>query len=323
METTRQRIVVGIDGSAGARAAVTWALTEAANRRSVVEVVVDVVTAFPVDFYWTDAYLLDNRRIAAIRSDTEARARAMVDEVRHDPAVAELSGAAELDVQVLVGAGPPAPHLVQRSEGAALLVVGSRGRGALRSTVAGSVALHCSAHARCPVVVVHPMTAPAKEPARVVVGLDDSRHGRAALAAAVAQAAPMGARVDGVLAYEPLDYWSELYIGMAPPPGETLEVALARGKAIVGHLLDPGAVGSGSVRVLAVEGRPGQVLVHQAEGARLLVVGSRCHNPLQGVVLGSVALHCVMHAPCPVLVARGHPVVEVEPAVRATAAAAG
>ena len=319
MDTPRQRIVVGVDGSAGARAALTWALAEAANRRAAVE----VITAFPVDFYWTDAFLLDKRRIDAIRSDTEARARAMVDEVRLDTAVAGLPGADELDVQVLVGAGPPAPHLVQRSEGAALLVVGSRGRGALRSTVAGSVALHCSAHARCPVVVVHPMTAPAKEPARVVVGLDDSGHGRAALAAAVAQAAPMGARVDGVLAYEPLDYWSELYVGMAPPPGETLEVAVARGKAIVAHVLDAGAVGSGSVRVLAVEGRPGQVLVHQAEGARLLVVGSRSHNPLQGVVLGSVALHCVMHAPCPVLVVRGRPVGDAEPAVRATAAAAG
>jgi nucleotide-binding universal stress UspA family protein len=322
VDKARQRIVVGIDGSAGARVALAWALTEAASRRADVE----VVTAFPVDFYWTDAYLLDSRRIDAIRSDTEARARATVDEVRRDPTVAALPGAADIDVKVLVVAGPPAVHLVERSDDAALLVVGSRGRGALQSTVAGSVALHCSAHATCPVVVVHPMTAPAGEPARVVVGLDDSEHGRAALAAAVAQAAPQGARVDAVLAYEPLDYWSDLYEGMAPSPGETLEQALARGKAIVTDVLAPASVESDRVRVLAAEGRPGQVLIHQAEGARLLVVGSRSRNQLQGVLLGSVALHCVMHAPCPVLVVHPRPNRSVEPAARdavAAAAAAG
>lgn len=71
MDEARQRIVVGIDGSDGARAALVWALTEAAARSAPVE----VVTAFPVDFYWTDAYLLDTRRIEAIRADTEARSR--------------------------------------------------------------------------------------------------------------------------------------------------------------------------------------------------------------------------------------------------------
>ncbi|MET0764641.1 MAG: universal stress protein, partial [Blastococcus sp.] len=40
---------------------------------------------------------------------------------------------------------------------------------------------------------------------------------------------------------------------------------------------------------------------------RLLVVGSRSRNQLRGVVLGSVALHCVMHAPCPVLVVHPKP----------------
>ncbi|MCU1668821.1 MAG: universal stress protein [Blastococcus sp.] len=68
-----ERIVVGIDGSAGPRAALAWALTEGAD--------VEVVTAFPVDLYWPDAYLLDSRWSDAIRSDAEARARAMG--VRH------------------------------------------------------------------------------------------------------------------------------------------------------------------------------------------------------------------------------------------------
>jgi nucleotide-binding universal stress UspA family protein len=302
VDATRQRIVVGVDGSAGARAALVWAMTEAARRRADIE----VVTAFPVDFYWTDAYLLDTRRIEVIRSDTEGRARAMIDEVRRDTSAAS-PGAGDVDVQLLVVAGSPAVHLVARSEGAALLVVGSRGRGSTRSAIAGSVALHCSAHAKCPVVVVHATTATPDEPARVVVGLDDSEPGRTALAAAVAQAAALDARVDAVLAYQPLDYWSDPYGGMAPPLGETREQALTRGQVIVADVLGPAPVERGRVRVLAVEGPPRQTLVHEAAGARLLVVGSRGRNQLRGLLLGSVALHCVMHAPCPVLVIHPQP----------------
>jgi nucleotide-binding universal stress UspA family protein len=290
---TRQRIVVGVDGSPGARLALSWALAEAARRGADVE----VVAAYPVDFYWTDPYLLDSTRLDAVRADTEARARALVDEMRSQP---DLVGAADVAVDVVVCGGAPAAHLVRHARDAALLVVGSRGRGGVRSAVAGSVALHCAAHAPCSVVVVHPAAVPASEPGRVVVGLDDSDHARAALATAVAQAAALGAEVEAVVAYEPPNYWSDAYAVLVPPSGETAEHAQRRGEAIVQEVLGPDA--AGTVRVGAVEGHPAQVLAHIAEGARLLVLGSRSRNQLEGVVLGSVALHAVMHAPCPVLV---------------------
>lgn len=293
MDATEQRIVVGIDGSAGARAALAWALAEAARRGADLE----VVHAFPVEVSWTDAHLLDSGNVDAIRSDTRTRAEATVAEVRAEGAVPAGPG-----VQVVVVAGPPAAELVQRSDGAALLVVGSRGRGALRSALAGSVALHCAAHARCPVVVVHPESAPVAEPARVVVGLEDSEPARAALLVAVAQAGALGARVDAVLAYEAPNYWSDLYAVLAPPLGETGEHASARGERIVGEVVGAEPIARGTVRVVPVEGHPGPVLREQAEGARLLVVGSRSRNLLAGVVLGSTALHCVVHGPCPVMV---------------------
>jgi nucleotide-binding universal stress UspA family protein len=297
----RQRIVVGIDGSDGARAALAWTLTEAVRRGADVE----AVTAVPVDFYWTDPYLLDTGRVSAMRTETEVRARALVSEVRKDPAVAAVRGADGVDVAVLVVSGAPPAHLVQRSEDAALLVVGSRGRSALRSTVAGSVALHCAVHARCPVVVVHPPTGPAEEPARVVVGLDDSEPARAALAAAAGHAADQDALIDAVVAYQPPNYWVDLYALMPAPAGETGQYARTRGETVVAEVLGAAALEQGSVRVTAVEGHPAQELVRRAEGARLLVVGSRSRNQLEGVVLGSVALYCVLHAPCPVLVVRG------------------
>jgi len=195
--------------------------------------------------------------------------------------------------------------LLDHAETADLLVLGSRGRGGIRSTMLGSVALHCASHAACPVVVVHPAREVAGgEPSaapRVVVGVDDSGHATAALVAAVAEARRRGARVEAVLAYRLPDYWSEVYAGMTPPPEETRASALERAQAVVTDALGAGA---DAVDVTVAEGRAGEVLVQQAPGADLLVVGSRSRSTVPGMVLGSVALHSMIHAPCPVMVVR-------------------
>jgi nucleotide-binding universal stress UspA family protein len=292
------RIVVGVDGSAGARAGLVWALGEAGRRGADLE----VLGAVPVDVYWADPYLVESGRIDAFRADTEARARALVEDVRGDPATVGSSG---VSVQVVVHAGPAAELLVEQAEGADLLVVGSRGRSGTRSTLLGSVALHCSTHATCPVVVVHQSQPSTGEASRVVVGLEDSGMSRAALRAAVAEAARLGTEVEAVVAYQRFDQWSELYTLAAPPVGETAEDARRRGKRIVAEVLGDVRAGSGpAVHVLAAEGPAGHVLVRRAEGAALLVVGSRSRNRLTGMVLGSVALHCVVHASVPVMVVR-------------------
>ena len=298
MDRATHRVVVGVDGSPGARSALAWALPEAARRAAVVE----VVTAFPVDVYWLDPLLLDTRRLDSIRADTERQARAQVDEVRRDPTVASHPGVVDLDVRVQAVAAPPAPKLVQMSSGADLLVVGSHGHAPVRSAVCGSVALHCAAHAPCPVVVVHPVPDETEDQARIVVGLDDSTPARAALTAAIAHASRTDARVDAVVAYERPRYWTEPYTEIMPSPEESQARALSRGQELVAQTV----AGSPSdvVRVRAVEGHPAQVLLRESAGARLLVVGSRSRNTLQGLALGSVALACVTTAPCPVLVVR-------------------
>ncbi|TFV71019.1 universal stress protein [Blastococcus sp. CT_GayMR19] len=292
MNADRSPVVIGVDGSPGARAALEWAWAAAARRGAPLR----AMSAFPVDDYWADAVLLDASRVDALRSATAARLTALVAEVR------AAAGDPEVQVHVTVVAGAPAEHLVQLSEGAGLLVVGSRGRGGVRSTLLGSVALHCATSAACPVVVVHPsLDTPSPLPGarasspRVVVGLDDSTAAQAALMRAVDLADELDAEVDAVIAVQPPVSWSEFDVVV--PLADVRERALARAQAQVAR------VPAGSrVSVLAVEGPAGAVLAERSAGAALLVVGSRSRSALPGMLLGSVALHCVVHAQCPVMV---------------------
>ncbi|NIH69190.1 universal stress protein [Modestobacter marinus] len=297
----RPRVVVGVDGSPGSRAALAWALVSAARTGAALA----VVSAFPVDFYWSDPYLLDRGRIEALRSHTEARTRELVDEVRREPAVASVPGASSVAAAVVVVPGAAAEHLVETSAGAAQLVVGSRGRGGVRSTLLGSVALHCSTHARCPVVVVHPSEVAASRP-RVVVGVDGSEASRAALAQAVSAAALTGAELEAVAAFQQPTYWGDAQLVLAKPVAEVREAARRRAEEEVAEVA--GGRPTVTVRVVTVEGPAGEVLVQRASGAELLVVGSRSRSGLPGMLLGSAALHCVVHARCPVMVV--HPPAE-------------
>ena len=280
------RVVVGVDGSPGARAALVWAMADAARRGAAVE----VVSAFPVEIYWGDPVLIDERRIEAVRADTEVRVRALVDEVRSE------AGGGDVVVDVTVVPGPAAHGLLTAADGADLVVVGSRGRGSVASTVLGSVALHAVTHARCPVVVVQPRAETSASP-RVVVGVDVSDASREALARAVAEAALLDAGVTAVAAYTLRSYWSGAYQAAVPPVERLREAVRSQAEDMVAAIGAPATVG-----VLPVEGPAGDTLVRAAEGAELLVVGSRGRGAVRGMLLGSVALHCVIHAPCPVMV---------------------
>ena len=139
------RIVVGVDESSHALTALRWALREALVRKASVEVVhawLPPVTALP--FGATMPMSLDEGEI-------DAAARADLDQVV-DTALAELGEAPEVIRTVLPGSA--APTLVEVSDGAALLVVGSHGRTGWRKLMLGSVADAVVQHATCPVVVV-------------------------------------------------------------------------------------------------------------------------------------------------------------------------
>lgn len=294
------RVVVGVDGSPGARAALVYAFAAAIRRRADLE----VVAAYPVTLPWAGGASVDVPAMAAIRADAEARAAAFLAEVRADLAGAT-PGMDDVPVRLTVDGGPAAQILVDRAADAELLIVGSRGRGAVRSALLGSVALHCATHAHCPVAVVHGTTEAPDATDRVVVGVDGSEASQASLRAGVVEAARLGTAVDAVAAYSLDDYWTGWFpVDLSPLIDVEAGVRGRAEKAVQAVLADLAPeLGDRlpDVRVDVVEGPASDVLIERGRTAQLLVVGSRGHGSIRGLLLGSVALRCAMHAACPVL----------------------
>jgi nucleotide-binding universal stress UspA family protein len=292
-EEVDPRVVVGVDGSAGSRAALVEAWRTAVRRGADL----DVVSVLPPPHQWSRP-APEVQRQDEVLADTEMRVRVLVDEV-----AAEV-GTGPGRVRVRAVPGSPAGVLVGAAEGAEVLVVGSRGRGAVRSAVLGSVALHCVAQARCPVEVVPERSV--EHAAGVVVGVDGSAESFGALRVAVEEAARRGTTVRVVAAWEVGDMWSDMYVLTGP---EKNQVRTRLEQAVASEVADArdefsATVGprTPDITTDVVEGPPSDLLVAAAEGAELLVVGSRGHGAIRGLLLGSVALRCIVHAPCSVLV---------------------
>lgn len=146
------------------------------------------------------------------------------------------------------------------------------------------------------------MTTPTSAPGRIVVGIDGSSHSVGALRWALRQAVLTGAQLDAVACwrtapmvgdYAPVGY---VDLDLTGPTGDHARDAVADAVAAT-----PGAA-QVSVHTRVVQGYPTVVLLEAAVGADLLVVGSRGHGELSGMMLGSVGLHCATHASCPVLI---------------------
>ncbi|MDN3242006.1 universal stress protein [Glycomyces tritici] len=136
---------------------------------------------------------------------------------------------------------------------------------------------------------------------RIVVGVDGSGPSIRALEWAVRQARRTGAKIEAVQAWEvPTMYGSGM---MVLPGGEEFDQSARQSlEAAVSHAL--GAKTDVEVEHHTVGGHPAKTLIDMAEGADLLVVGSRGHGGFVGSLIGSVSHYCVHHAPCPVVVIR-------------------
>ena len=133
---------------------------------------------------------------------------------------------------------------------------------------------------------------------RIVVGVDGSKSSVDALLWAANQARLTGASLEVVTTWE-----SPPNLGWPAPSPDKFHPESDARQMLSGIITrELGGTVEIDVSQLVIEGRPAPALLEQAQGADLLVVGSRGRGTLVGTLLGSVSEHCVTHGSCPVLV---------------------
>lgn len=271
-------VVVGVDPSDCSRAAAEWAADLAATWSVSLHLVHVVPAQPPITEVptWLSALL-----------DTLERPGA-------DPPRAEVLCGTTVDL------------LAEHTTGARLLVLGSYGEGARSGMLVGSAALGLVGRATCPVAIVRG-SSPQEPPPRtgpVVLGVDGSPTGRAALDLAAGLAVSLGARLVAVRT------WTDVVTGTAVRRPEDPAFLAAEAAAVLDAELDaagwsyPGLL----VEREVVHDTPVRALLDRAHGARVLVVGHRVHDhrcghePASGIAHGSTSRALAEFAPCPVVV---------------------
>ena len=286
--SAEHRVVVGIDGSEGSNRALDWAAGQAVRTGSVLE----IHSAYGADYAFVTPSEVEQLLVKLIEEAT-AHAEKVA------PGVVTRS---------VPDDGSPVKPLIEASEGADLLVVGSRGLGGFAGLLLGSVGHKCALHAHCPVVVVRPRRS---EPDgadvqqhtpsnRIVVGIDGSESSTRALEWALREAELTGATVVAMTTWQ----WPNSFAWGMPVPA-SFDMA-ENAKTVLHQVVDPAGHRHPTVTIqpqVALE-HPAPALVDASRSADLLVVGSRGHGELVDSLLGSVSEYCVSHAECPVVVMR-------------------
>ena len=141
---TGPRIVAGVDGSLSSISALRWAVRQAGLTGAAVDAV--IAWSYPANaegYGWAPTGLEGSFDFHEVAEKTLADAISSV----VDPGTT-------VKIRAFVVEGVPAQVLLDASDGADLLVVGSRGHGGFAEALLGSVSQHCVHHALCPVVVV-------------------------------------------------------------------------------------------------------------------------------------------------------------------------
>ena len=137
----------------------------------------------------------------------------------------------------------------------------------------------------------------------IVVGVDGSEESREALRWALGEAELRGSAVRAVHAWSrPIAFGGPIMPPQALDPSALRDRAQDSLDSAVDEIAGEGP--AVAVERLVEEGAAADVLVRAAEGADLLVVGSRGHGGFAGLLLGSVSPQCAQHAPCAVVIAR-------------------
>lgn len=264
-----QKIIVGVTGASGSRRAVDWAAERAIARSQHLELVSVIGGAIGT--------VGEGSVLADAQTATEALLREEADRI----------AAEGLVVTTRVASGNPVNVLIDASEDAALLVIGSDYRGPGDGPARGAHGIRIAAASTSPVVVV-PDFDVVGERSGVVVGVDGSPTSEAAISFAAAEADRLGEPLTAIIAWTPIAApRNSLMVvphayreGMEQSAREALSLSLAGIRSEY-----PGI----EIEEAIAEGYPSAVINELAESARLTVVGSRGHGVVRRLLLGSIS----------------------------------
>jgi len=287
----RYGIVVGVDGSATSHAAVFWAARDAAMRNVPLTLIHALNTFAP-----TFPQIPMPTGASVWQEDDGRKALEQAVKIAEDAVPKERKIAITSDVKF----SPPVPTLIEMSEEAEMVVVGSNGRGAVARVVLGSVSSGVVHRAKCPVAVIHEDAAflPHSHQAPVLVGIDGSPASELATGIAFEEASRRGVYLRALHAWSNVENF-EL-------PGYDWAAVRAEAERNLAECLAGWQERYPDVTVerLIVRDRPARQLVEQSESAQLVVVGSHGRGWLSGTMLGSVSNAVVQSVRVPIIVAR-------------------
>ncbi len=141
---------------------------------------------------------------------------------------------------------------------------------------------------------------------RVVVAVDCSEGSKAAFLFALEDATRRGIPLEVVTAYQAPDYWMDFNV-VGENEQERMRERLHqqaedRARTFVDGITVDLPLPLPEIRIRAAMGAPADALIREADGADLLVVGSRGHGGFHTLLLGSTSMHVAMHATCPVTI---------------------
>ncbi|MFZ5846338.1 MAG: universal stress protein [Actinomycetota bacterium] len=293
MSVVHGSVVVGVDGSEPAAAALDWAVRHAA----LVGRPLTVVHACGLPGAMQDFEdVVANER--GLRSVGRSIAREAVADARlADPTIG---------VESVVTMGHPDAVLVEASETADVVVVGARGRGTVASALLGSVSASVAREAQCPVVVVRQFEEPQEmyDARPVVVGVDGTEVSTAAVEFGFKMASLRDAPLTLLHATWDLREQAASVLDVrsyAQKVNLSEEEERLVAETVAGLCEKYPDV---TVTETYRRGDPVRQLVEASRGAALVVVGSRGRRLLTTTLLGSVSRGVTERAYCPVAVVR-------------------
>lgn len=194
---------------------------------------------------------------------------------------------------------PIIPVLIDRSRRARLVAVGSRGLGAFRRGLLGSVSTAVTRHAHSPVAVVRAAADAVSASKPVLVGVDGSENSVPALELAFEEASRRKVGLIALHAWTDVSAALDVSVSGWDAIRDSEDAVLA--ESLSGHTERYPDV---EVSRILVQDRPVRALLEQSEGAQLVVVGSHGRGGFTGMLLGSTSSALVQAVECPIVVVR-------------------